>query len=486
MVDLALVCFLLVEPTVLALVCFPLVASAPELTLRSMGGDGGPDVLHGLQVIILLFALASAPTLHCTNGAAPEPVRHRKNGDDRPAVLHVLQVIVVLGLVCFLLVASAVLVLGASWRSPPPGDRRLGFGAGAQLRPAGGFAGATTAEQAAPPQAAPPPAGLRQPENGWVDPPEVVQEPGREGRAAQHPAAADVPHRLETDGLDAAAGAQLRPAGGFAGATTAEQTAPPQAARHPADDAGLARMGGTPPLEAVSQDCHAQAGRLLRPAAANLHADREVTLAAASPESRRRPGAAEWRADQEASSQQPARMTAPSGRQPNATRRPAKSPTRRPARTRPPCGLRPSTLRLSALAAPRVPRTPGPFGAFSGSGADVNGQRRPCRVLREIVAVRHAWSCGGRAPSRPRGHRPRGRTRPLPPASAPRRGRAARPDHQTEPRLHNRSPGTTPQRRWLRRSNLPGAVTLAPPASASIDHARSTPGPQPKPTPTTV
>jgi len=47
MVDLALVCFLLVEPMVLALVGFPLVASAPERTLRSMRGDGGPDVLHG-------------------------------------------------------------------------------------------------------------------------------------------------------------------------------------------------------------------------------------------------------------------------------------------------------------------------------------------------------------------------------------------------------------------------------------------------------
>ena len=118
-VVLVLACFLLVAPAVPVLVCSPLVASAPEPILHNMNGGGGPDVLHELQVIVLLFTLAPEPTLHCTNGAAPEPVLHRMNGDGRPDVLHELQVIVALVLVGFLLVASAVLGLGASrWSRP--------------------------------------------------------------------------------------------------------------------------------------------------------------------------------------------------------------------------------------------------------------------------------------------------------------------------------------------------------------------------------
>ena len=76
------------------------------------------DIVDLLLAPFLLFTPAPEPTLHCTNGAAPEPVLPRMSGDGRPDVLHELQVIVVLVLVC-LLVASAVLVLGASrWSRP--------------------------------------------------------------------------------------------------------------------------------------------------------------------------------------------------------------------------------------------------------------------------------------------------------------------------------------------------------------------------------
>jgi len=79
-------------------VCFPVVASAPEPILHSMNGSGRPEVLHELQVIVvlvlvcfLLVASAPEPVLHCKNGggvpveehgvaSSPEPVLHSMSG----------------------------------------------------------------------------------------------------------------------------------------------------------------------------------------------------------------------------------------------------------------------------------------------------------------------------------------------------------------------------------------------------------------------
>ena len=150
------------------------------------------------------------------------------------------------------------------------------------------------------------------------------------GRVAR--ISADVHHHLETDGLDAAAGAQLRPAGGFAGATTARS--------------GRRRRKAT--LSAACQDSRAH-----RPAAGSHALDREIVHALAHQDGRTvRPAAEELRADRKdtlaaargklwSPSQQPARIVAPTGQQPEVAHWTGKSSTHRPARTGAPCGLRP-------------------------------------------------------------------------------------------------------------------------------------------------
>ena len=74
----------------LALVCFPLVASAPEPVLHCKNGGGLPVEEHGVA-------------------SSPEPVRHCMNSSGRPVEEHGAgaRVHVDLALVCIPLVASA-------------------------------------------------------------------------------------------------------------------------------------------------------------------------------------------------------------------------------------------------------------------------------------------------------------------------------------------------------------------------------------------
>ena len=107
----------------------------------------------------------------------------------------------------------------------------------------------------------------------------------RVGRAAQHPAAADVHHRLETNGLDAAAGAHLRPAGGFAGATTARSRRRRRKQHAPADHAGLERGWDDSPSRRSARIAAPKLGASCGPRPRIDMLTGKVTLAAVSPES---------------------------------------------------------------------------------------------------------------------------------------------------------------------------------------------------------
>ena len=65
------------------LVCFLLVTSAQEPILHSTNGGGRPDVLHELQVIVVLVLVC-----YLLVASAPEPVLHSMNGGVRPAEEH--------------------------------------------------------------------------------------------------------------------------------------------------------------------------------------------------------------------------------------------------------------------------------------------------------------------------------------------------------------------------------------------------------------